>query len=111
MAAKRTYTDEQLDYIKRYWRKYPTRLVAEQLGMTPARVNSIASRHGLIKNKNKARTPLPEFVVIDIPVAKYSYFECVPNPTPLDYVHCKRPVPPRKNWLQRIVSWLLEGKA
>lgn len=34
--------------------------------MTPARVNSIASRHGLTKNKNKARTPLPEFVLYKI---------------------------------------------
>lgn len=161
MPAKRTYTDEQLDYIKRYWRKYPTKLVAEQLGMTTNKVNSIASRYGLTKNKNKARTPLPEFVpavikflpcnagpsslfinnhgdknikrVVNEPQVAPLYdpyqLERLHNPdekqlqdaikrhlTPSEYKSYRAKIvkhdapPPRKNWLQRLVSWLLEGK-
>lgn len=137
MPAKRTYTDEQLDYIKRYWRKYPTKLVAEQLGMTPARVNSIASRLRLTKNKNKARTPLPEFVVykinkrpqvVELDMTDKDSMQFVVKtgnmcsgdikvygmtnepqlkPLGIDIINFK----PRKNWLQRLVSWFLTGEA
>ncbi len=175
MPAKRTYTDEQLDYIKRYWRKYPTKLMAQQLGMTPCKVDNIANYHGLRKNKSKARTPLPEFVVykinkrpqvVELDMTDKDRMEFVvktgntlsgdiklygqksdgefnkgnlaklANPTDYTYkgriyketdLHPLEPQlnnvqhmyydppivvlnKPRKNWLQRLVSWLLTGE-
>lgn len=153
MARPRNYTDEQLAYIKQHWRKYPTKLVAEQLGMTVRRVDTIAYNHGLIKNRNKSRKPLLEFVTLDNLYNPHGEFHTatfahVPNPQPSDYIHSGRPEchepqqgvlsslgsiaamnaqrnvdfsgrfvdplppsPPRKNWLQRLVSWLLTGEA
>lgn len=133
MARSRTYTDEQLAYIKQHWRRYPTKLVAEQLGMTTRRVDAIAHYHGLVKNLNKSRKPLPVFIVKD------GYYECYHdtknrinstldpepffgNPSHI-YQHfepgmCyssydpeRLQAKPRKNWLQRLVSWLLTGEA
>jgi hypothetical protein len=68
MARPRKYTDEQLDYIKKNWRKYPTKLVAEQLGMTVSKVNNIAHSHGLKKNLNQSRKSLPRFVTYKMAV-------------------------------------------
>jgi hypothetical protein len=141
MARPRNYTDEQLTYIKQYWRKYPTKLVAEQLGMTTRRVDAIAHYHGLVKNLNKSRKPLPEFwTPIDIPhewefkhwtqkkidaarkcamdeaglitghpplvTGIYPSYDGL-TPAGIDVVSLK----PRKNWLQRLVSWFLTGEA
>lgn len=135
MAPKRKYTDEQLAYLKKYYRKYPTKLIAAQLGMTPVKVDSIANYHGLKKNKNRARKPLPEFTTLQEAAAKAMqdaiqaatcnenygiimdkqieklldehvlnlgiYPSCNP-----ERLHAK----PHKNWFQRLVLWLLEGK-
>jgi len=100
MARPRTYTDDQLAYIKQHWRKYPTKLVAEQLGMTSARVDNIANYHGLRKNLNQSRKPLPEFVIKD---GYYEYYHAVAAK------HDALAL--RKNWLQRLVSWFLTGEA
>lgn len=120
MAAKRTYTDEQLAYIKQHWRKYPTKLVAEQLGMTPCKVDNIANYHGLRKNLNKSRKPC---IVIDrrkyaVELSKslnFSLDDRYFNPKEYDHyqaVAAKHDaMAPRKNWLQRLVSWLLTGEA
>ena len=144
MARPRTYTDEQLAYIKQHWRKYPTKLVAEQLGMTVRRVDAIAHYHGLVKNINKSRQLLPEFVVykinkrpqvIEVDMVDKDRVDFVvktghvlsgdikvygmasePQAAPL-YDHYQAvaakydALAPSKNWIQRLMSWLLTREA
>lgn len=118
MAPKRKYTDEQLAYLKKYYRKYPTKLVAEQLGIKEPIVRALAQRHGLSKNKRRAKAPLPEFNKPLQPLEEtqrtLKVLERLHNPTEKQLQdairrHTMAPVP-RKNWFQCLVSWLLEGK-
>lgn len=133
MAAKRTYTDKELSYIKKYYPRYSTSLIAKELGFSYAKVAKLANEHGITKVRHgskkapKKRKPTAKeieahnnkaFAIL----ANYDWgfkpvcgtFDTLPQEdwairsdgyiTPII-------TPPRKNWLQRLVSWLLTGEA
>lgn len=111
MAPKRKYTNEQLAYLKKYYPKYPTKLVAEQLGIKEPVLRALAQRHGLSKNKRMAKAPLPEFVTP--PLNEWEEGKVYSVGTITFDIPFGKPLaqPPRKNWFQRLVSWLLTGRA
>lgn len=132
----KSYTNEELAYIKRFYSTCGTDLIAEELGFTEARVRKIAFYHGFKKKISRSKKAPKPFVTSKKmpqkpnPISKYI---TIPNPQPSDYIHSRRPeccepqlnnvqhmyydppivVPnkPRKNWVQRLVSWLLTGEA
>jgi hypothetical protein len=101
MAAPRV-SDEHWDYIRKYYRRYPSQLVAEQLGMSVKRLENIAYYYGLKKNKGPAKVPLQSFCEWRYGVTKEElniHFEEVRKET----------FKPRPNIFQRIIGFLLRG--
>lgn len=140
----KSYTNEELAYIKRFYSTCGTDLIAKELGFTEARVRKIAFYHGFKKKVSRSKKAPKPFVTSKKiprnlnPISKYI---TIPNPQPSDYIHGGRyaeelekcgyivardsdgnlpeikpggiypvTIKPRKNWLQRLVSWLLTGE-
>jgi len=55
MANKRTYTDAELKYIKRYYPTCNTQLIADELGWTERKVKRVAIYHGVNKKVHHSK--------------------------------------------------------
>lgn len=124
MARPRKFTDEEVKYVKKYYPKYKTALIAEQLGKTMGDVYRLAWRNNYKKADKLSKKPLPEFnlspliitdrksygIVMDEQVAKRLDEHFLnPGTYPSYDPKCLQPKP-QKNWLRRLVSWLLTGE-
>jgi hypothetical protein len=66
MANKRTYTDAELAYIKRYYPTCNTQSIADELGWTERKVKRVAIYHGFSKKVHHSKKAPKPFVIVKI---------------------------------------------